>query len=334
MADARLTLDDPAAARAMAAIARHAAAEPDGGVSIRAEGDEVVIASPGATSLLLARLPAAAPADAVQGMYAAPASAPEPHDAGSVTLRRSARRLEIAIGRERIALDVTSADPIDVTWIWPGAEPAVEAVVSRDALLEALPGGEGRLTFSGADKQVVLEAGRTERRLPLKNRTRRRKDIGAAVAFDQLRQLVEAAGADVAVGLGDLRPLTVESGPVRGVLVRGTPMRWSAAAKHPAVSRPARTRKSRMTAPREEPPPAPRRDRDAERRAREREQEARRRARSAAAAVAAVGRAVSQVDAAANDAAQLDDEDAARRLAEARAALEDAAGRLRRHLDS
>jgi hypothetical protein len=331
VADARLTLDDPAAVRAVAGIARHAAAEPDGGISIRADGDELVIASPGATSLLMARLPAPAGADALQGTYGPPESPPQVADGGAVSFRRSARRLQIAVGRERIALDATSSDAVDVGWIWPAAEPAVEAVVSRDALLEALPGGEGRLTFSGADKQLVLEAGRTERRLPLKNRTRRRRDVGAAVAFDQLRRLVEAGAADVSVGLAELRPLTVESGPVRGLLVRGTPMRWRPPADHPAASRPsgAATTAGRTPAPR-----APRPDRDAERRAREQEQEARRRSRSATAAVAAIGRAVSQVDAAANDAAQRGDDRAAARLAEARTALHDAAARLQRHLDS
>jgi hypothetical protein len=331
VADARLTIDDPAAVRAVAGIARHAAAEPEGGISIRADGDDLVIASPGATSLLVARLPAPAGAESLQGTYGPPDPPPKAADGGAVSFRRSARRLQIAIGGERMALDATSSDAVDVSWIWPAAEPAVEAVVSRDALLEALPGGEGRLTFSGADKQLVLEAGRTERRLPLKNRTRRRKDVGAAVAFDQLRQLVEAGAADVSVGLAELRPLTVESGPVRGMLVRGTPMRWRPSADHPAGSRPpapaAPAERTRARA-------APRPDRDAERRAREQEQEARRRARSATAAVAAIGRAVSQVDAAANDAAQLGDDRAVARLTEARAALDDAAARLQRHLDS
>jgi hypothetical protein len=332
VADARLTLDDPAAVRAVAGIARHAAAEPDGGISIRADGDDLVIASPGATSLLVARLPAPAGAESLQGTYGPPDPPPKTADGGAVSFRRSARRLQIAIGGERMALDATSSDAVDVSWIWPAAEPAVEAVVSRDALLEALPGGEGRLTFSGADKQLVLEAGRTERRLPLKNRTRRRKDVGAAVAFDQLRQLVEAGAADVSVGLAELRPLTVESGPVRGVLVRGTPMRWRPSADHPAASRPSAPAATAERKPAQRPSPRP--DRSAERRAREQEQEARRRARSATAAVAAIGRAVSQVDAAANDAAQLGDDPAAARLAEARAALNDAAARLQRHLDS
>ena len=40
------------AARAVAAILRHAAAERDGLVSVRTDGDELVVASPGETSLL------------------------------------------------------------------------------------------------------------------------------------------------------------------------------------------------------------------------------------------------------------------------------------------
>ena len=69
--------------------------------------------------------------------------------------------------------------------MWPATAPAVEAVVSRDRLLEALPAGEGRITFVGADRQLLVQAGRGEQRVPLKNRTRRRKDIGIAVAFDE-----------------------------------------------------------------------------------------------------------------------------------------------------
>ena len=134
--------------------------------------------------------------------------------------------LAVQLGRRRLTLRRIADGPVEVEWVWPATAPAVEAVVSRDRLLEALPAGEGRITFVGADRQLLLQAGRGESRVPLKNRTRRRKDIGTAVAFDELRRLVEAAGADVTIELADLRPLTIVSGSVRGVVVRGMPMRW------------------------------------------------------------------------------------------------------------
>jgi len=335
MAGAGLTLDDPAAARAVAAIARHAAAQRQGLVSIRADGAAVVIASPGETSLLMARLPVSGSGAVPEGTYAPPEGMPPEAAAGSsVTLRGVRGALQLSTGKLRATLDRVADAPVDVAWVWPAAEAAVEAVVSRDALIDALPTGEGRLTFSGADKQVVLQAGREERRLPLKNRTRRRKDIGTAVAFDQLRPLVEAMPGDVAIGLADLRPLTVESGPVRGMLVRGAPMRWRA--PEPAPERPAAAppRRGAAKRPADTAAAAERRRREAEREAREREQELRRRTRAAQAAAAAVGRAMSQVDAAADGAGQLGDEAARTRLAEARAALEAAETSLRTHLDS
>ena len=333
MAGAGLTFDDPGAARAIAAIVRHAAAQPEGVVSLGADGGDVVLASPGETSLLLVRLPSPGGAGVPEGTYAAPGDVPDGDgdgDGAPVTVRSVRGRLQVSAGAFRITLDRVSDEAVDVTWVWPATEPAVEAVVARDALLDALPSGEGRLAFVGADKQVVLEAGRTERRLPLKNRTRRRKDIGAAVAFDQLRPLLAAATEDVSIGLGDLRPLTIESGAVRGMLVRGAPLRW----------RPGSAAGAATAAPTAKAPPPrdraaeERRRREAERAAREREQEARRRARSAGAAVAAIGRAASQLDAAIDDARQLGDDEAGTRLQDARRSLDDAAAALRRHLDS
>jgi hypothetical protein len=336
MAGSGLTLDDPAAARAVAAIVRHAAAQRHGVVSLGADGSGLVLSSPGETSLLMARLSVEGSPKIPEATYAPPGDAPRvADDASSVKLRSVRGALEIACGKVSVTLDRMADSPVDVAWVWPAAEAAVEAVVSRDALLDALPAGEGRLTFSGADKQIVLQAGREERRLPLKNRTRRRKDIGTAVSFDDLRPLVEATAGDVTIGLADLRPLTVESGPVRGMVVRGAPMRWrpaSTSAERPATGaapkRRARTPAGGGTAAGE------RRRLDAERHAREQEQEARRRTRSANAAVAAVGRALSQLDAAADDAGQLGDDRARERLDEARTALQAAEASLRRHLDS
>jgi hypothetical protein len=325
MAGTGLSFDDAAAARAITAIVRHAAAQRDGVVSVAADGESVVVASPGETSLLMARLPVDGGAPVPEGTYTPPVDPPAVDAAGApATLRTVRGRLQISAGKLRLALDRAADEPVDVGWVWPATEPAVEAAVSRDALLDALPSGEGRLSFAGADKQVVLEAGRSERRLPLKNRTRRRKDIGMPVAFDELRPLVEAASGDVVIGLADLRPLTIESGAVRGMLVRGVPMRWrpQAAAK-PAEAPSTRDRGAEQ-----------RRRREEERQAREREQEARRRARSAGAAVAAAGRAASQLDAAMDDARQLGDDEACARLADARTALDGATAALRRHLDS
>jgi hypothetical protein len=328
MAGTGLSFDDAAAARAITAIVRHAAAQRDGVVSVAADGESVVVASPGETSLLMARLPVDGGAPVPEGTYTPPVDPPAVDAAGApATLRTVRGRLQISAGKLRLALDRAADEPVDVGWVWPATEPAVEAAVSRDALLNALPSGEGRLSFAGADKQVVLEAGRSERRLPLKNRTRRRKDIGMPVAFDELRPLVEAASGDVVIGLADLRPLTIESGAVRGMLVRGVPMRWrpqaAAPAAKPAAAPPTRDRGAEQ-----------RRRREEERQAREREQEARRRARSAGAAVAAAGRAASQLDAAMDDARQLGDDEACARLADARTALDGATAALRRHLDS
>ena len=330
MAGARLTFDDAAAARAILAIVRHAAAQRDGVVSVAARGDSVVVASPGETSLLMVQLPIEDGAQAPEGTYTPSGGQPELSEARAPVVLSTVRgRLQISAGTLRTTLERAADEPVDVGWVWPSMAPVVEAVVPRDALLEALPSGEGRLSFAGGDKQVVLESGRAERRLPLKNRARRRKDVGMPVAFDELRPLVEAASGDLAIGLADLRPLTIESGPVRGMLVRGAPMRWRPqAGAAPAAAKPA------AAPPARDGSAAERRRRDAERQAREREQETRRRARSAGAAVAATGRAASQIDAAMDDARQVGDEEACARLADARTALDEAAAALRRHLDS
>ncbi len=305
------------AARAVAAILRHAAAERDGLVSVQNDGDELVVASPGETSLLMARLPL--PGDGLDGSFAPPTGDP-PKDADALSLSAARTGLAVQLGRRRLTLRRIADGPVEVEWVWPATAPAVEAAVSRDRLLETLPAGEGRITFVGADRQLLLQAGRGESRVPLKNRTRRSKDIGTAVAFDELRRLVEAAGADVTIELADLRPLTIVSGNVRGVVVRGMPMRWQG---RPAVA--AKTA--------EPPPPAkaaPKRrdaavERAAERAARKREAErlAAARARDVKQAQQALGRAVVQLDAASEALAKLDDPDLSARADQLRAALRD-----------
>ena len=307
------------AARAVAAILRHAAAERDGLVSVRTDGDELVVASPGETSLLMARLPL--PGDGLDGSFA-PATGDPPKDAGALSLSAARTGLAVQLGRRRLTLRRIADGPVEVEWVWPATAPTVEAVVSRDRLLEALPSGEGRITFIGADRQLLVQAGRSEQRVPLKNRTRRRKDIGTAVAFDELRRLVEAAGADVAIELADLRPLTIVSGNVRGVVVRGMPMRWQGqAAVAPKTAQPPAAPSAK---------PAPKRrdaaaERAAERAARKREAErlAAARARDVQAAQRALGRAVAQLDAASEALAKLDDADLSARADRLRAALRD-----------
>jgi hypothetical protein len=247
-----LRLEHAAAARAVVAICRHAAAERDGAVSLSEESGELVMASPGETSLLVARFAVTNADEALTGRYAPPQPPGDAPPDGPVTMRRQGARLRLTLDGGQLALDQISPEPVAVEWIWPAQAAVVEAVVARDPLLAALPPGEGRITFCGADKQLLLEAGRSERRLPIKNRPRRRNDLGTAVAFDQLRLLVEAAGADVTIGLADLRPLTIESGPVRGMLVRGTPMRWQPRAQPVPVasgtgaSAPSRHRRGRQ----------------------------------------------------------------------------------------
>jgi hypothetical protein len=307
------------AAHAVAAILRHAAAERDGLVSVRADGDELVVASAGETSLLMARLPL--PGDGLDGSFAPPTSDP-PKDAGALSLGAARTGLTVQLGRRRLTLRRIADDPVEVEWVWPATAVAVEAVVSRDRLLEALPAGEGRITFVGADRQLLLQAGRGEQRVPLKNRTRRRKDIGTAVAFDELRRLVEAAGADIAIELADLRPLTIVSGNVRGVIVRGVPMRWQGQA--------AVAPKAAETPPAPSPKTAPKRrdaaaQRAAERAARKREAErlAAARAGNVKQAQQALGRAVVQLDAASEAVARLDDAELSARADQLRAALRD-----------
>jgi hypothetical protein len=306
------------AAHAVAAILRHAAAERDGLVSVSTDGDELVVASPGETSLLMARLPL--PGDGLDGSFAPPAGDP-PKDAEALSLSAARTGLAVQLGRRRLTLRRIADGPVEVEWVWPATAPAVEAVVSRDRLLEALPAGEGRITFVGADRQLLLQAGRGESRVPLKNRTRRRKDIGTAVAFDELRRLAEAAGPDVTIELADLRPLTIVSGSVRGVVVRGMPMRWKGrpavavkAAEPPASSAEAAPKRRDAAA-----------ERAAERAARKREAErlAAARARDVKRAQQALGRAVVQLDAASEAVARLDDADLTARADQLRAALRD-----------
>ena len=306
------------AARAVAAILRHAAAERDGLVSVRTDGDQLVVASAGETSLLVARLPLAG--DDLDGSFAPPTGDP-PKDAAALSLSAARTGLAVQLGRRRLTLRRISDSPVEVEWVWPATAPVVEAVVSRDRLLEALPAGEGRITFIGADRQLLVQAGRDEQRVPLKNRTRRRKDIGTAVAFDELRRLVDAAGAEITIELADLRPLTIVSGNVRGVVVRGMPMRWQGQA---AVA------PKRAEAAAQAPKPAPERrdgaaERAAERAARKREAErqAAARARDVKQAQQALGRAVMQLDAASEAVAKLDDADLSARADQLRAALRD-----------
>jgi hypothetical protein len=308
--------DAAGAARAVAAILRHAAAERDGLVSVRTDGDELVVASPGETSLLVARLPL--PGDGLDGSFAPPTGDP-PKDAGALSLSAARTGLAVQLGRRRLTLRRIADGPVEVEWVWPATAPAVEAVVSRDRLLEALPAGEGRITFVGADRQLLVQAGRGEQRVPLKNRTRRRKDIGTSVAFDELRRLVEAAGADVTIELADLRPLTIVSGNVRGVVVRGMPMRWQGqAAVAPKTAEPPAAAPSAKAAPK-------RRDAAAERAAhkREAERQAAARALDVKQAQRALGRAVAQLDAAFEAVAKLDDADLSARADQLRAALRD-----------
>ena len=311
--------DAAGAARAVAAILRHAAAERDGLVAVRTDGDQLVVASAGETSLLVARLPL--PGDGLDGSFAPPSGDP-PKDADTLSLSAARTGLGVQLGRRRLTLRRISETPVEVEWVWPATAPAVEAVVSRDRLLEALPAGEGRITFIGADRQLLVQAGRDEQRVPLKNRTRRRKDIGTAVEFGELRRLVDAAGADVTIELADLRPLTIVSDDVRGVVVRGMPMRWqgqaAVAAKtaDPPPATPAKAAPKRRDAAAE---------RAAERAARKREAErlAAARARDVKQAQQALGRAVVQLDAASEALAKLDDEDLSARADQLRAALRD-----------
>jgi hypothetical protein len=119
--------------------------------------------------------------------------------------------------------------------------------------------------------------------------------------------------------LADLRPLTIESGPVRGMLVRGTPMRWQPRA------RPVRSRAE---------PAAPRRrdaaaaEREAKRRQRELEQQQRRRHEAAGKGGDALARALALLDAASEHLSELDDSALATRLGEARAAAAEVAALL------
>jgi uncharacterized protein YaiL (DUF2058 family) len=307
-------LDAAGAATAVGAILRHAASQPDGMVSIRYQDGALVVASPGETSLLTAHLEAPNASADLDGAYLPP-SAANAGSADAVALEPTRDGVRIQLGKRRVDLK-RDGDPVDIDWLWPAAPATLDAVVSRDALLEALPSGEGRLTFSGADKQLVLLAGKQERRVPLKNRPRRRNDLGTPVAFDQLRLLAEAAGPEVSVQLADLRPLTISSGPVRGVLVRGAPMRWTNAPA-PRQRAAAPTRRAPAAAARRaeaERAERERAERERERAERERERAEARRAKTAEQAMRALVRAAGQLDAAADLAGELDDGDLVRRI--------------------
>ena len=298
-----MRLDETGAARTLWAILRHAASEREGIASIRG-GADLVVASPGETSLLLARFACEDPADDLDGAYAPPdAGTSPPADDAGATLEPSGNGIRIGLGRSRLTLRRTG-DPVEVEWLWPAQPPVLEAVVSRDALLDALPSGEGRLTYSGADKQLVLQAGRHERRLTIKNRPRRRNDLGTAAAFDQLKQLAEAAGPELTVGLADLRPLTIESGGVRGVLVRGAAMRWAGAEAPARPPRPAADVKAQAAA---------REAAERERAERERARAEAQRAKQAEQASRALLRAAAQIEAAAKT-GELDDAALVRRI--------------------
>jgi uncharacterized protein YaiL (DUF2058 family) len=307
-------LDAAGAATAVGGILRHAASQPDGMVSIRYEDGALVVASPGETSLLTAHLEAPNASPDLDGAYRPP-SASNVGSGDAVAIEPTRDGVRIQLGKRRVDLK-RAGDPVDIDWLWPAAPATLDAVVSRDALLEALPSGEGRLTFSGADKQLVLLAGKQERRVPLKNRPRRRNDLGTPVAFDQLRLLAEAAGPEVSLQLADLRPLTISSGPVRGVLVRGAPMRWTNTPEPQQKATAPRGRAPAAAARRAEAERAEREraERERERAERERERAEARRAKTAEQAMRALVRAAGQLDAAADLAGDLEDGDLVRRI--------------------
>jgi hypothetical protein len=207
--------------RALLGVLAHALGQPQDErvLSLSAGEAGLTAASPGAASLTFASLDVPArEAARLAGNFR-----PEPPpggELGDVDLRRQRSGLVIALPAGTVEMDEIGGEPIDPGWMWPSQAPALEAVVRRDALVEALPSGEGEIRYVAADKQIALVAGRQEKRLPLANRPRRRKEISAAVDFDALRLAVAGAGERVTLGLGERRPLTVESAPLRAVLVR------------------------------------------------------------------------------------------------------------------
>jgi hypothetical protein len=212
--------------RALLGVLAHALGQPDGERVVALAPGEfgLTAASPGAASLAFASLDVPArEASRLSGNYRP--SPPPAGELGDVTLKREKQALVLELPSGKVKMEEIGGDPIDPAWMWPSATPELEAIVRRDALLEALPKGEGELRYVAADKQLACIAGRQEKRLPLANRPRRRKEISSAVDFDELRLAVAGAGERVTLGIGERRPLTVESGPLRGVLVRTAP-RW------------------------------------------------------------------------------------------------------------
>jgi hypothetical protein len=212
--------------RALLGVLAHALGQPaEERVVALAPGEfGLTAASPGAASLTFASLDVG-PREAgkLSGNYR---PAPPPAgELGDFAIDRRKGGLVLKLPAGTVSMEELGGDPIDPAWMWPSAAPELEAVVRRDALLEALPKGEGELRYVAADKQLACIAGRQDKRLPLANRPRRRKEISAAVDFDELRLAVAGAGERVTLGLGERRPLTVESGPLRAVLVR-TAARW------------------------------------------------------------------------------------------------------------
>jgi hypothetical protein len=306
------------AGRAVRGVLAHANAQAEPLVGVAVDGARIVLSAPGASSLVYAILTAAADAPSgLNGSFQAPsADARLLTDGADLELGLQANDLRIAAGKRVLKGKRLSDAPVEVEWVWPSSAADVELTVRRDALLDALPDGEGVIRFDGLDKQLVIEAPAGERRLGLANRPRRRKPVGTRIAFDRLRLALEPHDERVVLGLTDGRPLTVRSETVRSVLSPLAPEPRPAGRRAPAERTAEKAR--RTTAKDADGDGAERRaeqrKRDRERRqaAEKRREEERRkaeqqraaqqeraRARAAARADQALERAASQLEAAA-----------------------------------
>jgi len=331
------------AGRAVRGVLGHAHAQPEPLLGIAVDGTRLVLSAPGASSLVYATLVAAGePPAELAGSFAAPK--PDSRmlrDGADLEIGIDDGTLWIGAGNRRLTARRLSDAPVDVEWVWPAEAAEVDLALTRDALLDALPGGEGVIRFDGLDKQLVLESEDGERRLGLANRPRRRKPVSMRIAFERLRLAVEPQGERVLLGLTEGRPLTVHSDAARAVLSPLAPPPPTPRQTRPQPARtqaPAGKARARTTADpgrrrqEEMREAAERRREEEQRKAEERRQaeEARKAARATAKARQALDRAASQLAAAAGalDGSPLDDlkpvvEELRERVEEARRSIEE-----------
>jgi hypothetical protein len=307
---------------ALAAVAGVAALGGDGTVAVHLSPGRVELAAAGAAALASAAVDADVEERTSFVTDAAPWREAVGGAADAIELRRSgAGAVVLHAGRRRAAAEVVEEPAPDYDWMWPAERPELDARVNAGALREACDGWRpsGRIELRYDGEALVLASGGDERAVPLLKRPRRRRPLEAAVDAAAFLLLLPGHAGETALGVRDERPLTITSeSPLTAVLVAPRTTRPAApeAARAPADGSAAAARRRRQE---EE-----RRRREAEERERRKREQERNRAREAA--IAALERAQSHVEAAAE---RLERAEVDLSLAEAAKALERAIERLR-----